>query len=29
MLEKYRNPTLREKETPINYILIVSIPEED
>lgn len=27
ILEKYSNPTL--KETPINYILIVSIPEED
>lgn len=29
ILEKYSNPTLKEKETPINYILIVSIPEEE
>ena len=28
ILEKCSNPTLKEKETPINYILIVSIPEE-
>lgn len=28
-MEKYSNPTLKEKETSINYVLIVSIPEED
>lgn len=29
ILEKYSNSTFKEKETPIKYILIVSIPEED
>lgn len=29
ILGKYSNPALKQKETPINYILIVSIPEED
>lgn len=29
ILEKYSNATLKEKETPINYILVVSVPKED